>query len=205
MRFSLRLNANDSQMRPLIASCPPSQTTATDASECTSSWGRVRRYGRCALCACLLWGAHTATIAQDLDDAGTSGEIYVLSQFVVTASGFSQAFVQAPASISVVSREELQEKRVNNLAEAIAEIEGVDIGASAGKTGGLNISIRGMPSDYTLILVDGRRQNTAGNVTPNGFGETSTSFLPPPPQLTASRSSAARCPRSTAPMRWGAS
>ncbi|HMP62247.1 MAG TPA: TonB-dependent receptor plug domain-containing protein, partial [Phenylobacterium sp.] len=28
-------------------------------------------------------------------------------------------------------------------------------------------------------LVDGRRQNAAGNVTPNGFGETSTSFLPP--------------------------
>src|SRR5690606_8042442 len=31
----------------------------------------------------------------------------------------------------------------------------------------------------TLILIDGRRQNTAGSVTPNGFGETATSFLPP--------------------------
>src|SRR5690606_28676278 len=36
-----------------------------------------------------------------------------------------------------------------------------------------------MPSDYTLILIDGRRQNAAGNVTPNGFNETSTSFMPP--------------------------
>src|SRR5690606_30883186 len=33
-------------------------------------------------------------------------------------------------------------------------------------------------SDYTLVLIDGRRQNSAGSVTPNGFGETSTSFLP---------------------------
>ncbi|WVM90389.1 hypothetical protein UMZ34_09580 [Halopseudomonas pachastrellae] len=33
-----------------------------------------------------------------------------------------------------------------------------------------------MPSEYTLILIDGRRQNAAGNVTPNGFNETSTSF-----------------------------
>jgi len=110
----------------------------------------------------------------------TADETVHLSKFVVTAAGFNQAFVQAPASISVLGREELLEKRVNSLAEAIAEIEGVDVGASAGKTGGLNISIRGMPSDYTLILVDGRRQNTAGSVTPNGFGETSTSFLPPP-------------------------
>mgnify|MGYP001170211421 FL=1 len=107
-------------------------------------------------------------------------ELVFLDSMVVTASGFTQAIDNAPASISLVGREELLEKRVSSIAEAISEIEGVDIGASAGKTGGLNISIRGMPSDYTLILVDGRRQNTAGNITPNGFGETSTSFLPPP-------------------------
>src|SRR5690606_24955448 len=66
-----------------------------------------------------------------------------------------------------------------NLAEVLSTVEGVDVGGSVGKTGGLNINIRGMGSDYTLILIDGRRQNTAGSVTPNGFGETSTSFLPP--------------------------
>lgn len=103
-----------------------------------------------------------------------------LDQLVVTASGFQQSVHQAPASISVIGGEELLEKRVLSLAEALADIEGVDVGASAGKTGGLNVSLRGMPSDYTLILVDGRRQNAAGNITPNGFGETSTSFLPPP-------------------------
>ena len=58
-------------------------------------------------------------------------------------------------------------------------MEGIDIGQGTGKTGGLNISIRGMESKYTLILIDGRRQNAAGNITPNGFGETSTSFMPP--------------------------
>lgn len=131
----------------------------------------------CAGFASLAFGLLPSAVALQ---APVETETIKLSRFVVTAAGFDQAFAQAPASISVVSREELTEKRVNSLAEAIAEIEGVDIGATAGKTGGLNISIRGMPSDYTLILVDGRRQNTAGNVTPNGFGETSTSFLPPP-------------------------
>lgn len=102
-----------------------------------------------------------------------------LDTIVVTASGFEQEIKQAPASISVITREQLQTNRANSIAEALSDVEGVDIGDSAGKTGGLNISLRGMPSDYTLVLIDGRRQNVAGNVTPNGFGETSTSFLPP--------------------------
>ncbi|HZJ93056.1 MAG TPA: TonB-dependent receptor [Thiopseudomonas sp.] len=102
-----------------------------------------------------------------------------LGSTVVSASGFEQKITDAPASISVVTREELQKKRISSLADALSDIEGVDVGGSAGKTGGLNISIRGMESKYTLILIDGRRQNAAGNVTPNGFGETSTSFMPP--------------------------
>ncbi len=85
----------------------------------------------------------------------------------------------APASISVVTREELEQKQFSNIAEAIANVPGVDVRSGTGKTGGLNISIRGMPSAYTLILIDGRRQNTSGSVTPNGFGETSTGFMPP--------------------------
>jgi outer membrane receptor for ferrienterochelin and colicins len=97
----------------------------------------------------------------------------------VTAGGFEQLVRQAPASVSVVERETLQTRRFGNVAEALADIEGVDVGQDVGKTGGLNISLRGMPSDYTLMLVDGRRQNAAGNVTPNGFTETATSFMPP--------------------------
>lgn len=102
-----------------------------------------------------------------------------LGSTVVSASGFEQKITDAPASISVITREELQKKRISSLADALSDIEGVDVGGTAGKTGGLNISIRGMESKYTLILIDGRRQNTAGSVTPNGFGETSTTFMPP--------------------------
>lgn len=120
-----------------------------------------------ALSVAALWGAAWAQNTQTLNEV------------VVSASGFEQALSQAPASISVIHREELETKRASSLAEALADVEGVDVGDTAGKTGGLNISIRGMPSDYTLVLVDGRRQNAAGSVTPNGFGETSTSFLPP--------------------------
>lgn len=105
--------------------------------------------------------------------------IHSLDTVVVTASGFEQDVKQAPASISVLTRKELEEKSFSDLAGALRDIEGVDVRGATGKTGNLNISIRGMPSEYTLVLVDGRRQNTAGDVTPNGFGDTSTGFIPP--------------------------
>ncbi|EDY81922.1 TonB-dependent receptor domain protein [Verrucomicrobiia bacterium DG1235] len=106
-------------------------------------------------------------------------DAFELDAVVVTAAGFEQGIAQAPASISVLTSTDLGMTRINSLADALATIEGIDVGASSGKTGGLNISMRGMPSDYTLVLVDGRRQNAAGNITPNGFGDTSSSFLPP--------------------------
>ncbi|MDQ8179640.1 TonB-dependent receptor [Pelagicoccus sp. SDUM812005] len=114
-----------------------------------------------------------------VDQPSLEGEAVELDAVVVTAAGFEQSIAQAPASISVLTSADLGATRINSLADVLSTVEGIDVGASAGKTGGLNISMRGMPSDYTLILVDGRRQNAAGNITPNGFGETSSSFLPP--------------------------
>lgn len=102
-----------------------------------------------------------------------------LDTVVVSASGFEQELKQAPASISVVTREELETRQYRDLAEALQNVEGIDVRGATGKTGGLNISIRGMPSEYTLILIDGRRQSVAGDVTPNGFGDALTSFMPP--------------------------
>lgn len=102
-----------------------------------------------------------------------------LDTVVVTASGFEQELKDAPASISVIGREQLEEKPFRDLAEALQDVEGIDVRGATGKSGGLNISIRGLPSFYTLILIDGRRQNVAGDVTPNGFGDALTSFIPP--------------------------
>jgi outer membrane receptor for ferrienterochelin and colicins len=103
----------------------------------------------------------------------------VADSVTVTAGGFEQLVRTAPASVSVLERTDLTTKRVANLAQALDDVEGVDVGQNVGKTGGLTISMRGMPSDYTLMLIDGRRQNSPGSVTPNGFGETATSFMPP--------------------------
>ncbi len=130
------------------------------------------------LCSSALLLVAGPALAQDRMITAAAGPTQ-LEEVVVTASGFEQRITQAPASISVIPRAEIEETRATSIAEILTSVEGVDVGAPVGKTGGQTINIRGMGSDYTLILIDGRRQNTAGSVTPNGFGETSTSFLPP--------------------------
>ena len=131
------------------------------------------RLPRLSMLALALTTLFTSTVHAQADSTESMPEV------VVSASGFEQDIKQAPASITVLTRDELAKERFGNLTQALESVEGIDVGAASDKTGGMNISIRGMPSDYTLILIDGRRQNAAGNVTPNGFGGTSTSFMPP--------------------------
>jgi len=126
----------------------------------------------------LLLGAALGTTLASVPAAAQQA-VQELDTVVVTASGFEQDIKSAPASISVITREDLEEKSFSDLAGALRDVEGIDVRGATGKTGNLNISIRGMPSDYTLVLIDGRRQNTAGDVTPNGFGDSATGFIPP--------------------------
>src|SRR5690606_23240270 len=57
-----------------------------------------------------------------------------LDEVVVTAAGFEQAIREAPASISIITREELDTKPWHGLAEALADVEGIDVGAAVDKT-----------------------------------------------------------------------
>lgn len=98
---------------------------------------------------------------------------------VVTASGYEKKLTSAAASVSVISQEDLRSSQYHDLGEALRSVEGVDVESGTGKTGGLEISIRGMPASYTLILIDGVRQGGSSDVTPNGYAAMNTGFMPP--------------------------
>jgi len=111
--------------------------------------------------------------------ADVSGAPRTLDQVVVTASGFEQKITAAPASISVITQEELAKRPYITLLDAVRDLEGVDVGETRDKTGQGTISMRGMGSDYTLILVNGRRQNNHGDIYPNNFGGNQFNHIPP--------------------------
>lgn len=99
-----------------------------------------------------------------------------LDTVVVTAAGFEQSIADAPASISVISREELQKQAYRDITDAVKNIPGVYV------TGGgamQDISIRGMASAYTLYLVDGRPVSAGRAVNTNGSDGGKQIGLPP--------------------------
>jgi len=113
-------------------------------------------------------------------NGAAAGAPQTLDKVVVTAAGFEQKVVDAPASISVVSREELAKRPYTSLVDALRDVEGIDVGLEAtDKNGRATISMRGLPSEYTLVLIDGRRQSNVGQLYPNNFGGGQFSYLPP--------------------------
>ncbi|WP_345491014.1 TonB-dependent receptor domain-containing protein [Orbus sasakiae] len=89
-----------------------------------------------------------------------------MDTMVITASGFEQQIKDAPATISVITKEEISTKPYRDITDAIKDLPGVNITGSGDAT---DISIRGMDGKYTLILVDGKKINTR-ETRPNSDG-----------------------------------
>lgn len=126
------------------------------------------------LSAALLALASSATYANNNEPA-----THQLSTIVVSAAGYEQDIKNAPASISVITKEQLEKKPYTTLLDAVRDLEGIDVGETRDKTGQGTISIRGMGADYTLILVNGRKQNNHGDIYPNSFGGNQFNHIPP--------------------------
>lgn len=95
---------------------------------------------------------------------------------VVTATSREQQVKDAPASISVITREELERLPYRELTDALLDIPGVTV--TPGEGNSRDISIRGMSPQYSLILVDGRRLSSRESRT-NGGSISEGGLLPP--------------------------
>ncbi|KAF0807253.1 enterobactin receptor protein [Alcanivorax sp. S71-1-4] len=101
-----------------------------------------------------------------------------LDRITVTASGHAQQVESAPASISVLTREQLEQRYYSNATDALRDIPGVIVTGGGAGDNGADVVIRGMPSQYTLILVDGKPVSTRES-RPNGSAGFEQDWLPP--------------------------
>ncbi|WP_228151972.1 TonB-dependent receptor plug domain-containing protein [Malaciobacter halophilus] len=95
---------------------------------------------------------------------------------VVSASGIEQNISDAPATISVITRDELEKKSYTDITDALKNVPGLYING-----GGSNqsISIRGMAKEYTLFLIDGKPMQGNDTFSPNGsLSGAPINFLP---------------------------
>ncbi len=79
-----------------------------------------------------------------------------LETIVVTASGSGVDVKDAPASISVITSEEIAKQPVKSISEILSKVPGVSGGMGLNGEGA-KIKLRGLPTEYSLILVDGKR------------------------------------------------
>ncbi len=92
-----------------------------------------------------------------------TNEVTQLEKIVITASGFEQDIKKAAASISVLTQEEINKKAYRDVTDALKDVPGVVVTGGGSSS---DISIRGMGSAYTVIMVDGKKVNTR-SVRPN--------------------------------------
>lgn len=101
--------------------------------------------------------ASALTLALPVMAAAGEGET-----LVVTASASEQNLKDAPASISVITQQDLQRRPVQNLKDVLKEVPGVQLTNEGDNRKG--VSLRGLNSSYTLILIDGKRVNSRNAV-----------------------------------------
>lgn len=102
-----------------------------------------------------------------------------IERMVVTATGFEQKVTEAPASISIITNEDIKSHAFRSVLDAVQYLEGIDIGTTRDKTGQGSVSMRGLTGEYTLLLIDGKRQNNHGDIYPNNFGGNAFNHVPP--------------------------
>ncbi len=102
-----------------------------------------------------------------------------MERMVVTATGFEQKVTEAPASISIITNEDIKSHAFTSVLDAVQYLEGIDIGTTRDKTGQGSVSMRGLTGEYTLLLIDGKRQNNHGDIYPNNFGGNAFNHVPP--------------------------
>lgn len=82
-----------------------------------------------------------------------------MERVVVTASLTQHSELTAPASVSVITAENIAKMPVKDISEAVRSATGVSVLSSAAY-GRNTIRIRGLESKHTLILINGRRINS---------------------------------------------
>jgi vitamin B12 transporter len=87
----------------------------------------------------------------------------VSSSVVVTAEAAPLQVQQTPASVTILTREEMDAKQSVSLPDALLLVPGISIGRTGPEGGSASVFLNGGNSNYTKVLVDGTPVNEPGN------------------------------------------
>jgi outer membrane cobalamin receptor len=88
-----------------------------------------------------------------------ANRIFSLDEIVVIASKYPEKILDSVASVEVITEEEIKAAQVENLADILSTVAGLEINEYGDAAGIKSISIRGSSAEQVLIMLDGRPMN----------------------------------------------
>lgn len=138
---------------------------------------RKRILATTSLVAVSLTPQHGFAAAEAQAGSSYSRDDAIPDDIVVSATGYELNVKDAPATISVITADEIKQRSYTDITDVLMNVPGVHI-----QGGGVeqSVMIRGMSADYTLFLIDGKRMqdNQAFGLNGQQAG-TPINFLPP--------------------------
>lgn len=114
-------------------------------------------------CVSLFTAAQAQTPAAKDDD---------LLTILITASRFAETADETLAPVTVITREEIEERQIASVEEALRQVPGITFGGNGGRGQTHSLFMRGTESNHVLVLIDGVK---VGSVS---LGVTQFSHLP---------------------------
>lgn len=114
-------------------------------------------------------GFRTVAVNVQVENGQTKRQDVVLSvagvnqTVIVTAAGEAQVDTEISKAVSVVDRDEIENRNATQLADIVRYIPGVQVQGTGGPGQFTTFNIRGLPADATSILVDGLRFRDAAS------------------------------------------
>jgi vitamin B12 transporter len=89
--------------------------------------------------------------------------IETLDPIVITATVRPTTLSQTPASVTIISREQMAQQQANRLSGLLQQVPGVFVDEMGGRGGLSSVYLRGGDPNFTLIMIDGIPLNDPSN------------------------------------------
>src|SRR3989344_5302878 len=125
---------------PPVFPPPPQPNPARVRTVCGEKMKRLSLFCTAAMAAAMLSPVHAATTEEAV---------------IVTATRTARTADETLASVSVITRADIERTQAKSVAELLAGEAGVDTTANGGYGKSTSVFLRGTNSDHTLVLIDG--------------------------------------------------
>ncbi len=104
-------------------------------------------------------------------------EIYQLKDIVVSANRSPMSARKIGSTVTVISREEIENRRVRFVTDLLRTAPGLAVSQTSNTGSQTQIRIRGNEADHTLVLIDGIEVSDVGNGAEFDFGHLLTTHV----------------------------